>query len=163
MFARVIIAYLVFTQQIEHRFYDTGHFVLRDALIAVDIVHGEGPLKLLVRAAVQGDIDGAHEALKVDGMRPFIRIKGAKDVVAEFLRFPIRIAILIHFDELLLVQEARRAVRQESVPPVEYFLLAEFRLRQKIVDNRVRKVRCRLAVQSRQTGRWSTLDVLRLC
>ena len=65
----------------------------------------------------------------------------SKHVLAEFLRLAIRIPILVDFDELRLVQRARRAIGQKAIPPIDDVLPAEFRRLEQFGDDRLGQYR----------------------
>ena len=139
--SRIVVAFLISAEKIEHGLDNVEHFTFRDALIAVDIVHGERPFQFLIRAAIQRHVDGRHERLKVDRARLLVRMERSKNMLAEFLRLAIGISILVDFDELRLVQHARRAVGQKSIPPVDDVLSAEFRRLEQFGDDRLAQYR----------------------
>ena len=75
-----------------------NHFFLIDRSIAVDVVHGEGPLELLLGFSCWRNVDGEEEFLEVDAPA-VVGIERAEDVLAELVGVAFRKETRIDVEE----------------------------------------------------------------
>lgn len=68
---------------------DLQHLHARDLAVAVQVVHVEGPVQLLLEAAPGRDGQGADELSEVDGAVPIL-VEGAEGVLGELGGVPVR-------------------------------------------------------------------------
>jgi len=88
---------------------DLGHLAGLDGAVAVDVVHLERPLELLLRFASGRDVDGQQELLEVDAAA-VVCVKRPEHVLTELLGVALREETRIDLEELGPSQLARRAV-----------------------------------------------------
>lgn len=69
--------------------YDLQHLHPRDLAVAVQVVHVEGPVELLLEAAPRGDGQGADELSEVDGAVAVL-VEGSEGVLGELGGVPVR-------------------------------------------------------------------------
>lgn len=68
---------------------DLQHLHARDLAVAVQVVHVEGPVQLLLEAAPGRDGQGTDELSEVDGAVPVL-VEGAEGMLGELGGVPIR-------------------------------------------------------------------------
>ena len=77
---------------------DFQHLLPRDVAVAVEVVHAEGPLKLLLQFAARGDAQGAEEFPEVDCPVP-VGVERPKDVLCKLIT-PTGFSLMLYYSAL---------------------------------------------------------------
>jgi len=82
---------------------DLEHLLARDVAVAVQVVHGEGPLELLLELAARRDAERADELAKVDRL-VVVHVERAEHVLGELGRVAVRKEVAVDPATDLLVR-----------------------------------------------------------
>jgi len=88
---------------------DLGHLARLDRPVAVDVVHLERPLELLLRFPGRRDVDRLQELLEVD-LAAVVRVERPEHVLAELVGVALREETRVDLEELVSRQLTVRAV-----------------------------------------------------
>ena len=100
------------------------HLLARDVPVAVQVVHAEGPLELLLQLAARGDAQRADELAEVYRPVP-VGVKGAEHVLRKLRGVTVREEITVDLLELLHGEVAARAVFEEAFVPLLDLIIRE--------------------------------------
>ena len=104
--------------------YNLQHLCLADVAVAIQVVHAEGPLQLLVQAAAGGHTQGDDKLPEVY-RAVVVGIECAEDVLGEFGGVSVREEVAVDLLELLHGECAAGAVPQEALVPLCDLMLGE--------------------------------------
>ena len=110
---------------------DLRHLARFDRSVAVDVVHLERPLELLLRLSGGSDVDRQQELLEVDAAA-VVGVERPEHVLAELLRVALREKARVHLEELGSRQLTGRTVllqaaQQHSTNAVSRCLIEPFK------------------------------------
>ena len=107
--------------QITHHLVDRGddleHLLSGDVAVAVQVVHGEGPLQLLLELAARRYAQRTQKFAEIDAAVA-VGIKSSEHMLREFGGVTVRKKISINFLELLDGELAVGAVLEEALVPL---------------------------------------------
>lgn len=97
--------------------HDFEHLLPGYVAVAVEVVHGEGPLQLLLELPPGGNGEGAEELPEVDGAVA-VGVERPEDVLGEFARVAVREEVAVDLLELVYGKVAAGAVLQKALVPL---------------------------------------------
>jgi len=92
-------------------------YLPRDEAISIQVVHGEGPLELLLQLSPGGDRQGAEEFSEI-ARAVVVGVERAKDVLGELGRVAVGEEVSVDLLELLDAELAVGAVLEEALVPL---------------------------------------------
>ena len=101
--------------------YDLHHLLRIDRSVAVDVVHLEGPLELLLRSSGGSDVDGEQELFEVDPTA-VVGVERAEDVLAELVGVARWKEAGVDFEKLVARQLTARTVSLSKRPLLKEFI-----------------------------------------
>ena len=95
---------------------DLEHLPPGDEAVLVEVVHGEGPLQLVLQLAAGGDAQRAQKLPEVDGPVS-VGVKCPEHVLSKLPRVAVREKVAVNLLELLHGQLAVGAIFEEAFVP----------------------------------------------
>ncbi len=121
-----------------YHFIDSGddlqHLLARDEAVAVEVVHGEGPLELLLELASRCHAQGAQKFPEINAPVA-VRVKRPKHVLGKLGGIAIREEIAVDLLELLDRQLAIGTILEEALVPLVDLGIAKLGVGAQIVQD----------------------------
>ena len=114
--------------------HDLQHLAAADVAVAVEVIHAEGPLELLLQLAPRGHAQRDDELPEVDGAVA-IGVKGAEDVLGELGSVAVGEEVGIDLLELVHGQVAGGAVLEEALVPLLQLMVCELRVLPQVLQH----------------------------
>jgi len=121
-----------------HHFVDGGHnlkhLLSGDVAVAIEVVHGEGPLQFLLEFAARGHAERTEKLAKIDAAIT-VGIKSSKHMLGKLRRVSVREKVSVDFLKLLDGQLAIGTVLEEALVPLLDLGVCELGVRLEVVED----------------------------
>ena len=114
--------------------HDLQHLAAADVAVAVEVVHAEGPLELLLQLAPRGHAQRDDELPEVDGAVA-VGVEGAEDVLGELGGVAVGEEVGVDLLELVHGQVAGGAVLEEALVPLLQLVVCELRVLPEVLQH----------------------------